>query len=174
MQLFFYGTLMDQDVCEVVIGRAMTARLEPAFISGFRRVCVAERSYPMLLPHAAGKVEGILAHGLDAAAVHRLMVFEGAEYHFVPLRVHVGEHDTRAGVFMCDSRIRPGVRGWSLATWARRHKRGFLRRAAYLMDHYGTQALLRRAPSGMPVLAATQQPKRLSGRPFGIARFIAG
>lgn len=175
MQLFFYGTLMDPDVSEVVIGYRLAAdQAEPAVIKGFRRVVVAGRSYPMLLSHAAGTVEGVLVHRLEAAAVHRLMVFEGMEYHLQPLPVHAGDGVRRAGVFLGDHRVRPGIQEWSLATWQRRSKRTFIRRAAYLMERYGTQAMLRRAAGGMPVLVATHEPKRLWGRPYGVARFIAG
>lgn len=175
MQLFFYGTLMDPDVSAVVLGHRLAGdQFAPAFVKGFRRVVVAGRTYPMLLVHSLGTVNGVLVHDLDAAAVQRLMIFEGAEYHLLPLGVHTGDGVRRAGVFLGDHRVRPGNQEWNLAAWQRRHKRTFLRRAAYLMDRYGTQATLRRTASGMPALVATSEPKRLWGRPYGIARFIAG
>lgn len=176
MQLFVYGTLMDRDVLRVVLGRAtLTEHMEEAEISGFRRVHVPGRNYPMLLAHhGSGRVSGMLLHGLDVEAVHRLMVFEGPEYHLVPLMVANAEgFAVRAGVFLCDRSVPPGRRDWFPEVWTRRHKRLFLRRARELMERHGRRALLRRAEKGMPVLAP-KEPKHLAGVPPRIGRLIAG
>ncbi len=176
MQLFVYGTLMDRDVLRIVLGRAVVPeQMETAEISGFRRVHVPGRNYPMLLAHhGSGRVEGLLVHALDAEAVHRLMVFEGPEYHLVPLMVaNADGHPVRAGVFLCDRSVSPGRRDWFMEVWSRRHKRLFLRRAYQLMERHGRRALLRRAAKGIPILAP-KEPKHLAGVPPGIGRLIAG
>lgn len=167
MKLFFFGTLMDADVLRVVIGRTL-ADVEPAEVRKFRRVFVHGRNYPMLLPHPSGTVEGVLAHDLDDDTVSRLLLYEGGEYHLVPLRVNNAHgHPVRAGTFLCDRVVQPGHQEWHLPVWQRRYKRSFLRRAAELMQRYGTRARLRRDAGGLPILASLEpkQPKMLSGRP---------
>lgn len=176
MQLFVYGTLMDRDVLRVVLGRSFPAEhIEIAEIAGFRRVYVPGCNYPMLLAHhGSGRVEGLLVHGLDVECVHRLMVFEGSEYHLVPMMVANAEgHAVRAGVFLCDRSVPPGHRDWFLEVWVRRYKRLFLRRAGQLMERHGTKVLLRRVEKGMPALAA-KEPKHLSGVPVSVGRYING
>lgn len=176
MQIFVYGTLMDADVLRVVLGRPYPMdSAEYAEIKGFRRVYVPGRNYPMLSAHhGAGTVDGLLLHGLDAKGVHRLAVYEGTEYHLVPLMVtdHEG-YAVRAGVFLCDRSVPAGHRDWFLPVWTRRYKRPFLRRAEALMQRHGTQRMLRRAAHGIPALAP-KQPKYLAGRPPKCGRFITG
>lgn len=133
MKLFFYGTLMDADVRELVCGEAL--EVEPAMVQGFRRVFVAGRHYPMMLPHASGWVEGTLATGLNAETVHRLQVYEGWEYTLQPIKVRTASgHAVIAHVFLCPPRIAPEMRDWRLESWQRRHKRTFLPKARQLMD----------------------------------------
>lgn len=170
MRLFFFGTLMDTDVRDIVLGGPLPPeRVEPARIQGFRRVCVDGRSYPMLLPHSSGWVPGMLVHGLDAQAVHRLQMYEGWEYHLVPVRVATSSGTVRAGVFLCDRAVRSTRRGWRLPDWQRRHKRIFLRRAEALMERYEKKlglVMRRSLPQVMRV-----EPKRLSGRPPTLRRW---
>lgn len=170
MRIFFFGTLMDPDVRRLVIGRDLAPeQVEPAVIEHFRRVHVARRNYPMLLPHASGWVDGLLAHQLDPEAVRRLTAFEGPEYHLVAITVaDLRGHLTKACAFLCDRRVQADHRRWQFQTWQRRYKRPFLRRAAELMDRYGTQALLRVAPNGMPAAA----PRLLKGAPRAVDRSI--
>lgn len=169
MRLFFYGTLMDPDVQNVVLGRVVPdEHIEAGVAEGFRCVFVAGRSYPMLLPYAAGRVEGHLVHGLDRDAVRRLTAYEGREYHLVPLRVKSLDHGqtVTAGIFLTDRTIRPDRRDWSLALWQLRYKRGFLRHARQLMHRYGSIPDLRTIAGSpvMPVLSR-KDPKLLHGKP---------
>lgn len=133
MKLFFYGTLMDADVRELVCGTAL--EVEPAMAQGFRRVFVAGRHYPMMLRHASGWVEGTLASGLDAGTVHRLQLYEGWEYSLHPIKVRTASGAAlMAHVFLCPPEIAPEMRDWRLEAWQRRHKRAFLPKARQLMD----------------------------------------
>lgn len=134
VNLFFYGTLMDAEVREIVCGQPLDS-VEPALVQGFRRVFVAGRHYPMLLPHASGWVEGTLVTGLDAETVHRLQVYEGWEYdlHPVKVRTHAGQ-SVLAHIFLCPQGIAADRREWRLEDWQRRHKRAFLPKARQLME----------------------------------------
>jgi hypothetical protein len=136
LRLFFFGTLMDPEVREIVMGRKVPPEsVEPAVVQGFRRVFVAGRHYPMLLPHASGWVEGTVVNGLDTEAVHRLQVYEGWEYALAPLKVRTASGQmVMANVFICPPHIEADKRGWRLDQWQRRHKRTFLPKAQALMD----------------------------------------
>ncbi len=135
MRLFVFGTLMDPDVREIVMGKAWPPEaIEPAVAQGFRRVFVAGRHYPMLLAHASGWVDGTLVSGLDQQTLHRLQVYEGWEYSLRPIRVRTGAgRVVMAHVFLCPPHISADKREWRLDLWQRRHKRPFLRKAEALM-----------------------------------------
>lgn len=134
MNLFFFGTLMDPEVREIVCGKPLDS-VEPAIAQGFRRVFVAGRHYPMLLAHSSGWVEGTLVTGLDATTVHRLQVYEGWEYTLQPIKVRAQSgQSVMAHVFLCPPGIKPDKREWRFQEWELRHKRAFLPRARQLME----------------------------------------
>ena len=54
--------------------------LQPATLAGFRRVRLAEASYPMLVADAAGEVEGVLLRRASARDIRRLNHLESEEY----------------------------------------------------------------------------------------------
>jgi hypothetical protein len=138
VNLFFFGTLMDPEVREIVMGRPLAAdAVESAVVQGFRRVFVADRHYPMLLPHASGWVDGTLVRGVDPESVHRLQVYEGWEYSLAPIRVRTASgQSVMAHVFMCPPHVQADKRDWKLDQWQMRHKRTFLPRAKALMDKH--------------------------------------
>jgi hypothetical protein len=173
MRFFFFGTLMDPEVRRVVIGRDLApGQIEAAVLEQFRRVYVANRNYPMLLPHSSGWVDGLLAHNVDPEAARRLMAFEGREYHLVPVTVaDLHGHLAKAAAFLPDRTVKANRRAWYLEIWQRRYKRLFLRRAAELMDRYGTQAMLRVMPNGLPAVSP-KHPKLLTGKPPALSRVI--
>ena len=81
MDYFFFGTLRDRDVFELVVDRRVTdADMEPAELPGYRLARAIDENYPALLPHAGGRIEGVLVHRLSATEVERIMWFEGKEY----------------------------------------------------------------------------------------------
>lgn len=130
MRFFFYGTLMDADVRELVIGRKPgNPDIEPAILSGFRRVYLRGRTYPVVAPNPRDSVEGCLARGLDRTDRDRLTEFETDEYVAVlrDVRVRSGK-SVRAWVFTASSRARPTPKPWRFEDWRRRHKADLLRR----------------------------------------------
>lgn len=133
--MFFFGTLMDEDVLSAVLGHPVAAELmEPARLTGWRRTNMAGRTYPMLRPHSTGAVEGLLVHGLDERDRRRLDHYEGPEYRVGCLMVRRrGGSEVMAESYLCP----PGVAGsreeWRLETWRMRHKRAALTRIRALM-----------------------------------------
>lgn len=133
--MFFFGTLMDEDVLAAVLGRpAAPQTLEPARLSGWRRLTIAGRTYPMLIPHATGTVEGLLAHGLDERDRSRLDFYEGPEYRvgLLPVRAADGD-EVSAEVYLGLNDVVASRNEWRLGTWRLRHKRAALARIRALM-----------------------------------------
>lgn len=127
---FFYGTLMDPAVLDAVVGRRVPAAARrPAAVAGYARVCRAGASYPILVPAADGRVEGIVVSGLGARDAARLTAFEGDDYHTAMLdaRLRTG------GVVAARAFLpRPGVPAspepWLPDDWRRRHRARYLAR----------------------------------------------
>lgn len=138
MDYFFYGTLMDADVLARVAGRRVAAsNVEPAVVSGYRRVYVAGAPYPMLVPAPEGRVEGRLVSGLGGLETRRVAWFEGAEYELRPVRVRAARRgELEALAFMAGPGLGPSAEDWDLAAWRRRHKRAYLMRVAGWMAPY--------------------------------------
>ncbi|MGH6887228.1 MAG: gamma-glutamylcyclotransferase family protein, partial [Geminicoccales bacterium] len=81
MSFFFFGTLMDRDVLEIVLGRPVGEdELAPARLRGYRRVRTATRPYPMLKPDPDGVVEGMLLIEASRRDEVRILHFEDQEY----------------------------------------------------------------------------------------------
>jgi gamma-glutamylcyclotransferase (GGCT)/AIG2-like uncharacterized protein YtfP len=73
MDLFVYGTLMDDDLVARLIGRRL--RKEAAALPGYRKLAPAG-NYPYIVSDAAASVTGFLLRGLDAAALAALDRYE--------------------------------------------------------------------------------------------------
>ena len=89
MRFFFYGTLRDPQLLAAVLGRPPPARrLTSVWLADHAAKGVVGESYPCLLPAPGERVEGVLAHGLDARAAGRIAFYEGPEYRLANVLVH--------------------------------------------------------------------------------------
>jgi gamma-glutamylcyclotransferase (GGCT)/AIG2-like uncharacterized protein YtfP len=125
VRYFFYGTLMDTEIRRCVLGLPLAATAEEAWLSGYRRVRVRGKSYPMLIADA-DTVHGLLIADITPQQRARLTVFEGSEYREALLPVR----GTRSG--LVEARVflprRParGALPWSFDQWVRVDKQRFL------------------------------------------------
>ena len=131
-RLFFYGTLLDPDIQQRVVGRALPADdLRPATLNGFRRVRVAGKWFPMLVPGlAADTVAGALVLGLTGPELKRVVTYEGDGYGLKRVTVRLGDGTTaRAQVFvpLAAGGLKPSAEAWDLLDWQRRVKPRVLR-----------------------------------------------
>lgn len=127
--LFFYGTLVDPDIFEAVLGRPLAnARPVDAVLEGYRAVLVVGRPYPGLVAAPGARAEGILVSGITRQDMDILIRYEDRDMYGVEVktvRTSDGkEHVTK--VFMPKRRIRLSRRQWSLTDWQRRLKRDYL------------------------------------------------
>jgi gamma-glutamylcyclotransferase (GGCT)/AIG2-like uncharacterized protein YtfP len=130
MVLFVYGTLLDDDVFALVTGRSAPFHdRRQAMINGYRRVCRAGASYPILVNAPEAQVDGAVVGGITPREIERLKTFEGEEYDLVPLTVY-GRNRRRVNAhgFMAKAWVPASTEEWTLAAWRRRHKRRYLAR----------------------------------------------
>ena len=135
MRLFFYGTLLDADLRALVLGRVLPAcDFHPAELRHFRRVYIAGRRYPMILPHRGGSVAGAVAERLSQADMARLCRYEGDDYRLERQTVFVADGDAGAAalphaawLFRGRPTTRSSGRDWDLALWQARDKAAYLR-----------------------------------------------
>lgn len=136
---FFFGTLMDDEVLGVVLGRApQTLRAEPARLDGYRRLRVSGEAYPTLRPAAGAVCDGRLVWDLTAREVARVAFYEGEDYRLRELPVSRSDGTVqRALVFAGDQGL--ATEGeWDPARWRVAGKPGLLVAARAFMTHFGT------------------------------------
>jgi hypothetical protein len=131
LTFFFFGTLMDRDVLERVLGRPVPEeQLAAARLPGYRRVRAAAATYPVLLPRAGGVVEGVVLRAATRRDVARILHFEQAEYEprVLPVDLVGDGRRLEARVFMALDSMGLTEEDWDLESWAREHKAAFLAR----------------------------------------------
>ena len=128
LPLFVYGSMRDEDVRALVLGRALpAARTEPAWMPGVAAALVPGESYPYLVSAEGTRAPGELIHGLDEKGLDRILFFEGDEYSCVECVVErTGGERVAAmhfgGVAVPEAPVVP----WSLEQWRAREKPRFL------------------------------------------------
>lgn len=130
MRLFFYGTLLDADVRNLVLGAAgRDIGLTAARLDGWQRRRARGKSYPVIQPGAGQSVEGAVSTALSAAVVARLSAYEGPGYVLVPCRPVLADGTTVAAqVYQPTERLPADDAEWDLAAWQAAEKTQFLAR----------------------------------------------
>jgi hypothetical protein len=125
---FFYGTLMDAAVRRAVLGRDLPARaIIAAELPGWRRVYRLGSTYPVLVPVALARTDGIVVEGLTAEDGKRLSRFEGPDYRLGRVALVLKPRSPAAArAFLPVSAAIAGERPWDYGEWQRRHRRSFL------------------------------------------------
>ncbi|MDO8608171.1 MAG: gamma-glutamylcyclotransferase family protein [Phaeospirillum sp.] len=136
--MFFFGSLMDGEVLATVLGRVPAAKdRDVAYVRGWRRVFVAGRPYPMLIPLAGGRVEGLLVSGLGEREYDRLGFYEGWEYVTAPVQVRtLSGRTVETEMFTCPPGVLSENRDWKLDFWQRKHKAEALAAAVETMARF--------------------------------------
>ncbi|MGD9507852.1 MAG: gamma-glutamylcyclotransferase family protein [Geminicoccaceae bacterium] len=140
--LFFFGTLMDLDVLTYLLERPVdVADLRPATLRGFRRMCVAGASYPVLVPDAVATVEGRLLRRAAVRDIARINHYESEEYRAELHHVVTEDgNETPAWLYLSLDHMTPAEEAWSLAEWQSQHKAGFLEACDAWMSDFGEAA----------------------------------
>jgi gamma-glutamyl AIG2-like cyclotransferase len=130
MRFFFYGTLLDPDVTNLVLGRRLPpGAFVPAALPGHSRRRVKGATYPIVVRDPRGEVRGAVVGGLSGRDVRRLAAYEGPRYRIAQLKVRIGGAIEIVSVFEpIEQRFEPTSGDWELLPWQRRYKRAFLAR----------------------------------------------
>ena len=143
MRFFFYGTLMDDDVCRAVLGeRCRQMRVEPAVLPGYRRVRAARGDFPVLTRRSGRRLDGLLVRNLPGDALLAIAHYEGPDY--APRRARVidrngGRHP--AWIFMPRHGRIASSRPWSFERWQKYGKARLRPRLERWMLEFGALTL---------------------------------
>ncbi len=131
MRFFFFGTLLDEEVLAIVVGRRVPdADRRPARLAGWRRVKARGVTYPIIVPHLEASVAGLLVYGIAAGEAQRLIDYEGSNYDLKTLEVTAGLRSRPAQVFVPVGAggLEPLDQDWTFEEWRRHHRTGFVSR----------------------------------------------
>ena len=136
-RLFFFGTLRDRELLEVVLDRPVAPEaLRPARAPG----CVARRlagqDYPHLAEEAAAVAEGVVFEATPDELA-RLDYFEEAEYGLTPIMVETDRGTAEAHYYRSTDKLRAGEGQWDYEEWRRGPRAIAMEAARELMAHYG-------------------------------------
>ena len=142
--LFFFGSLRDKALLEVVLGRDVAEhQLSPARAEGFAALALGHEAYPYLAERDGACAVGVLASGLTPADVARLEYFEEAEYGLAPITVNTPSGDAAASYFACAPKLDGKMQDqpWDFEAWQADDRAVAIEAADELMAHFGTVAV---------------------------------
>ena len=141
--LFVYGSMLDEDVLEVVLGRRLPAvsRLA-ARLAGYVRVRLPDETYPVLAPKPGGLVHGAVLSDLGSNDFERVRFFESDEYEFASCLVELESGERLEATYCAENEVVPGAsESWELAWWQTHHKPDYLIMIRHYMALYGRAEL---------------------------------
>jgi len=167
--LFFYGSLRDHELTEVVLGRKVEqAAVLPASAYGYATRRVLREAYPILVEAPGRQAEGVVLVDLSDADLDRLSFFEEAEYGLVPISVMTDAGPRDALYFQGTTKLDETDADWDYQHWRREDRAVAVEAARELMVHFGRTPVERiddvwpgimirarqraRAKAGVPVL----------------------
>jgi len=139
---FFYGTLVDADVRQLVLGRPVPdAAVQPATLQEFQRYSVLDQPYPAAVPQPGSAIDGVVMPGASLVDAAKLTCFEGSDYEAELRRIAMagvtgagGENERDVWVYIASERVPRGGPGWSIDDWRSRHKPAFIEIANAWLD----------------------------------------
>jgi len=142
-RFFFFGTLMDLDVLEIVLGRKLRAqRLHPARLEGFHAYMAHDEDVPVLVSASGSSVGGVVIDELSADDQTRIAFFEDSEYSYEVRPVIVNDVvSVQAKVHVQSCLIANQERDWHYVSWRQSEKPLFLILARQWMRHLGVADL---------------------------------
>lgn len=137
---FFYGSLMDRDLLEAVLGRrANGVTFTPGWLTGYVAEKAAGYTFPTLIKSRTGRVNGVVTQGLTQADADRIAYYEdNDEYAAQVVDIATATTDIAAQVFMAATQMMSSGEPWSFDHWKRHDKPLLLAITRKVMaEHYG-------------------------------------
>jgi hypothetical protein len=138
-RFFFFGTLMDRDVLELVLDRTVTEQdLSPARLNGFARRRIAKDSFPVLIKAETESVDGQVFMGTGPVDRDRILFFEDFDYDLEPCEIELPDGTVESAIYCGAAPTAAATEEpWDLGSWAARHKASFLKVSRIYMDCFG-------------------------------------
>ncbi|WP_085904268.1 gamma-glutamylcyclotransferase family protein [Kiloniella majae] len=138
LPLFFFGSLMDQDVLEIVLGRSVDMQnFKQGFLMGYQCEREAKESYPVLIPSPGKQADVLIAETLSLKDIDRILFYETGEYDLVRFILQENETEITALGFATGEGIASSGQRWHLHVWQKKDKAAFLPLAKRFMEAYG-------------------------------------
>ena len=139
MRFFFFGSLRDGQILEVVIGRPLPQRALPAAsLPGYRLERMARETFPLLVEAVDEVAPGVVVEGLLEADIARIHFFESIEYEPQTHTVDLAAGGRRAcQIFAATAAGGRTGEAWRYEDWRPRHQARELREARLWMAFYG-------------------------------------
>src|SRR6056297_1085494 len=116
--LFFYGSLRDRRLLEIVLARPVPATaLTPATAAGVAPRRLRGEAYPVLVEEPGAAAEGLLFHAADEADLARLAFYEEAEYGLAPVTVETADGPVEASFFRGTGKTAATADFWDFHRW---------------------------------------------------------
>ncbi|WP_350335553.1 gamma-glutamylcyclotransferase [Coralliovum pocilloporae] len=138
LPLFFFGTMKDPDIFEIVVGQPLDsfARTEAVY-PGHAVLREKQEAYPVLAERDGANAPGLLVSGLNETEVDRIQFFESIEYDLLPICVDCNGAEQGARCFIATELLACEERAWQIENWHTTDKDRALIEAVLLMDLYG-------------------------------------
>jgi len=137
--MFFYGTLCDMDMLEIVLGRSRdTIDVVDAQLADHAVYWAIGQNYPVIVPQTGSVARGIYVTDLSVRDVSRLDYYEsGFVYERQDVVIKTKMSERTVSVYACTDMNYVSDRVWDLTDWQDRY--GIMMRAAgaELMEHFG-------------------------------------
>ncbi|MEL7542341.1 MAG: gamma-glutamylcyclotransferase family protein [Pseudomonadota bacterium] len=140
--MFFFGTLMDHDVLEIVSGQPCAQlTCASARAPGVVQRNVIGQDFPVLVRDAEGHTDGMIVYGLTDLGRDRILFYEGEEYQVCNIAVQRGDGSRIACHYFADNAVYDiADTPWDFPAWQREKKFDFLLRAQKFMTLHGTMS----------------------------------
>lgn len=136
--IFFYGSLRDPELIEIVLGRPLApGETRPARAPGHATRRLVDEAYPVLVRARGATAPGLLLAAPDPDGLARLTFFEEAEYGLAPLTVETEDGPVEAVHFRGTEKPVVSDAAWDFARWQEQDRAVAVEAARELMDHYG-------------------------------------
>ncbi|MEM7423397.1 MAG: NUDIX domain-containing protein [Pseudomonadota bacterium] len=134
--IFFFGSLRDRTLLEVVLDRPVAdADILPAHVPDRATVKISDEEYPQLVTQVGGSAPGIVVSGLSAEDIARLEYYEEAEYGLADIVVETEAGPFDARYFASTPKATHAGEPWELAAWEREERCVSIEAARELMAH---------------------------------------
>ncbi|MGF1501975.1 MAG: gamma-glutamylcyclotransferase [Paracoccaceae bacterium] len=169
--LFFYGSLRDRRLTEVVVGQAVSeARFRPARAPGYATRALPREAYPMLVEAPGEAAEGVVLSEISAVERARLEYFEEAEYGLVPITVETDTGPVEAAYFRATDKPGKTDTPWDFARWQTEERATAIAAAEEYMSYFGRLSIEEVDAIWPAIMARARQKTRAAATPPTLGR----